>query len=130
MLALITASNMWGVRGVGSAHLPWCPRSAFTRRDWPWLIIGGLVPWSPDAGRCHPVDAAGARDTSRSSRSGLLSVVPLLKVPFASGCSAPTGVEAIANSVRMFREARAAVARAQHTEVSRPAGASCSASAS
>jgi hypothetical protein len=44
-----------------------------------------------------------------------VGVLLILKA-FASGCSALTGVEAIANSVPQFRRPRAK--RAQHTEVS------------
>ena len=68
------------------------------------VIIAGLP-------RAHPVVPAGGSVRSATATVGLL----LLLRAFASGCSALTGVEAIANAVPSFRKPR--VRRAQHTEV-------------
>ncbi|MGZ4434578.1 MAG: hypothetical protein ACXVW7_13275 [Trebonia sp.] len=69
------------------------------------VIIGGLVRSQPDVALSHAMPSV--TDT--------VGVLLILKA-FASGCSALTGVEAIANSVPQFRRPRAK--RAQHTEVS------------
>ncbi|NUS44377.1 MAG: APC family permease [Mycobacteriaceae bacterium] len=63
--------------------------------------------------RSHPVAVIGS-DISGFPATEALGAVLLLKA-FASGCSALTGVEAIANGVPAFRTPR--VKRAQHTEV-------------
>jgi amino acid transporter len=102
VLALITAANMWGV--VESARIFMVPTLAFIAAM-AIVIIGGLV-------RAHP-DVALSR--TMPSVTDTVGVLLILKA-FASGCSALTGVEAIANSVPQFRVPRAK--RAQHTEVS------------
>jgi hypothetical protein len=68
------------------------------------VIIGGLVRSQPDVALSHAMP----------SITDSVGVLLILKA-FASGCSALTGVEAIANSVPQFRKPRAK--RAQHTEV-------------
>jgi len=68
------------------------------------VIIGGLVRTHPAVPLDHHVGAA----------TEAVGVLLILKA-FASGCSALTGVEAIANAVPEFRKPRAR--RAQHTEV-------------
>jgi len=102
VLALITASNMWGV--VESARIFMVPTLAFIAAM-AVVIIGGLVRSQPDVALSHAMPSV--TDT--------VGVLLILKA-FASGCSALTGVEAIANSVPQFRRPRAK--RAQHTEVS------------
>jgi amino acid transporter len=102
VLALITASNMWGV--VESACIFMVPTLAFIAAM-AVVIIGGLVRSQPDVALSHAMPSV--TDT--------VGVLLILKA-FASGCSALTGVEAIANSVPQFRRPRAK--RAQHTEVS------------
>ena len=102
VLALITASNMWGV--VESARIFMVPTLAFIAAM-AVVIIGGLVRSQPDVALSHAMPSV--TDT--------VGVLLILKA-FASGCSALTGVEAIANSVPQFRKPRAK--RAQHTEVS------------
>jgi amino acid transporter len=102
VLALITASNMWGV--VESARIFMVPTLAFIAAM-AVVIIGGLVRAQPDVALSHAMPSV--TDT--------VGVLLILKA-FASGCSALTGVEAIANSVPQFRRPRAK--RAQHTEVS------------
>jgi amino acid transporter len=102
VLALITAANMWGV--VESARIFMVPTLAFIAAM-AVVIIGGLVRSQPDVALSHAMPSV--TDT--------VGVLLILKA-FASGCSALTGVEAIANSVPQFRRPRAK--RAQHTEVS------------
>lgn len=63
--------------------------------------------------RSHPVATIG-QDLGAIHPGEALGVVLVLKA-FAAGCSALTGVEAIANGVPAFRSP--AVKRAQHTEV-------------
>src|SRR5580692_5447380 len=101
VLGLITAANMWGVGE--SARLFIVPTIIFIVAI-AAVIIGGLL-------RTHPV-VPGADDLPQTAEAvGLL----LLLKAFASGCSALTGVEAIANAVPSFRQPRAR--RAQHTEM-------------
>jgi len=102
VLALITAANMWGV--VESARIFMVPTLAFIAAM-AVVIIGGLARSQPDVALSHAMPSV--TDT--------VGVLLILKA-FASGCSALTGVEAIANSVPQFRKPRAK--RAQHTEVS------------
>lgn len=102
VLALITAANMWGV--VESARIFMVPTLAFIAAM-AVVIIGGLVRSQPDVALSHAMPSV----------TDSVGVLLILKA-FASGCSALTGVEAIANSVPQFRKPRAK--RAQHTEVS------------
>jgi amino acid transporter len=101
VLALITAANLWGV--AESARLFIGPTVVFVVAI-AAVIIGGLL-------RAHPVVPVAHNLPQVTQAIGLL----LLLKAFASGCSALTGVEAIANAVPSFREPRAR--RAQHTEM-------------
>jgi len=101
VLGLITAANMWGV--ADSARLFIVPTVIFIVAIFA-VIAGGLI-------RSHPVVPVARDMSSATATVGLL----LLLRAFASGCSALTGVEAIANAVPSFREPRAR--RAQHTEM-------------
>jgi len=101
VLGLITAANMWGV--AESARLFIGPTVIFIVAI-SAVIIGGLV-------RAHPVVPVAHNLPQVTQTIGLL----LLLRAFASGCSALTGVEAIANAVPSFRKPRAR--RAQHTEM-------------
>src|SRR5216683_4435825 len=101
VLALITAANMWGV--AESARLLILPTVIFIVAI-AAVLIGGLV-------RTHPVVPVSHNLPQVTQAVDLL----LLLRAFASGCSALTGVEAIANAVPSFREPRAR--RAQHTEM-------------
>jgi amino acid transporter len=101
VLAVITAANLWGV--AESARLFIIPTVLFIAGIFA-VIIGGLL-------RAHPLVPVGGSVPSTTATVGLL----LLLRAFASGCSALTGVEAIANAVPSFRKPR--VHRAQHTEV-------------
>jgi amino acid transporter len=101
VLALITAANMWGV--AESARLFIGPTIIFIAAI-AAVIIGGLI-------RMHPAVPVAHNLSQATETVGLL----LLLKAFASGCSALTGVEAIANAVPSFRKPR--VRRAQHTEM-------------
>ncbi|MBO0830470.1 MAG: APC family permease [Actinobacteria bacterium] len=101
VLALITAANLWGV--AESARLFIAPTVLFIVGIFA-VIIAGLV-------RTHPLPFPQGSASSAPATVGVL----LLLRAFASGCSALTGVEAIANAVPSFRAPRAR--RAQHTEV-------------
>jgi amino acid transporter len=100
VLGAITAANLWGV--AESARLFIAPTILFIAGIFA-VIIGGLL-------RTHPLPFPQGHPSSVAA----VGVLLLLRA-FASGCSALTGVEAIANAVPEFRESR--VRRAQHTEV-------------
>jgi amino acid transporter len=101
VLALITGVNLWGV--AESARVFIVPTVAFIIAM-AIVIAGGLV-------RTHPVTVLAGHLPQVTASVGIL----LLLKAFASGCSALTGVEAIANAVPEFRRPRAR--RAQHTEM-------------
>jgi amino acid transporter len=100
-LAIITGLNLWGVSE--SAKVFTVPTVAFIAAMVA-VILGGLF-------RAHP---AVVIDTHFGASTEAVGILLVLKA-FASGCSALTGVEAIANAVPEFRKPRAR--RAQHTEV-------------
>jgi amino acid transporter len=101
-LVLITAVNLWGI--AESARVLMLPMAVFV-----CAVLGvvavGLV-------RSHPAALVGTVQPVRISEA--VGVVLILKA-FAAGCSALTGIEAIANGVPSFREPRAQ--RAQRTEL-------------
>jgi len=101
-LVLITAVNMWGI--AESARVLMLPMVVFLAAIF-GVIVAGLV-------RSHPAAVIGAAQPARISEA--LGVILVLKA-FAAGCSALTGIEAIANGVPAFREPRAR--RAQRTEL-------------
>jgi len=101
VLGVITAANLWGV--AESARLFIAPTVLFVVAIFA-VIIAGLI-------RTHPLPFPHGSASSAAMTVGIL----LLLRAFASGCSALTGVEAIANAVPEFRQPRAR--RAQHTEV-------------
>jgi amino acid transporter len=101
VLALITAANLWGV--AESARLFIVPTLAFIAAI-ALVIIPGLL-------RSHPVVPPPPSHLPSVVES--VGILLLLRA-FASGCSALTGVEAIANAVPAFRKPR--VKRAQNTE--------------
>ncbi len=100
-LALITGLNLWGVSE--SAKVFTVPTLAFIVAM-AAVIVGGLF-------RAHPAVVLDHHVGASTEAVGILLVLR----SFASGCSALTGVEAIANAVPEFRTPRAR--RAQHTEV-------------
>jgi amino acid transporter len=99
VLGFITAANLWGV--AESARLFIAPTIVFIAAIFA-VVIGGLL-------RTHPLPFPQGHVSSVA----VVGVLLLLRA-FASGCSALTGVEAIANAVPEFRQPR--VRRAQHTE--------------
>ncbi len=101
VLAVITAANMWGV--AESARLFIVPTLIFIFAI-AVVIVGGLI-------RSHPAVPPSGHLPQATESVGIL----LLLKAFASGCSALTGVEAIANAVPEFKRPR--VRRAQHTEM-------------
>jgi amino acid transporter len=100
-LAIITGLNLWGVSE--SAKVFTVPTVLFIVAI-AAVIVGGLV-------RSHP---AVPLDHHVGTATETLGILLILRA-FASGCSALTGVEAIANAVPEFRKPRAR--RAQHTEM-------------
>jgi amino acid transporter len=100
-LALITGLNLWGV--AESAKVFTVPTLLFIVAI-AAVILGGLF-------RTHPAVPLGHHLGPATEAVGVL----LILRAFASGCSALTGVEAIANAVPEFRQPRAR--RAQATEV-------------
>jgi amino acid transporter len=103
-LALLTAVNMFGISE--SARLLMLPTLAFVASTLAVIVVGLL--------RSHPVASIG-ENLGPIRPTTALGIVLILKA-FASGCSAVTGVEAIANGVPAFRAPR--VRKAQHTEIS------------
>ncbi|MEU8951259.1 APC family permease [Streptomyces sp. NPDC048489] len=101
-LALLTAVNLRGV--ADSARVLMLPTALFVVSILGIVVLGLL--------RGHPVAVVGTDQPVHATEA--LGVLLLLKA-FSSGCSALTGVEAIANGVPSFRDPR--VKRAQRTEL-------------
>jgi amino acid transporter len=102
-LLLLTAINMFGI--TESAKLLMPPAAVFVVSIFAVIVVGAFHP--------HPVATIGTPIPIRATET--LGLLLLLKA-FAAGCSAVTGVEAIANGVPAFRKPRIRVA--QITEVS------------
>ncbi len=101
-LVLLTAVNMFGISE--SAKLLMVPAAVFIVSIFAVIVLGFMHP--------RPVARIGTYLPIRATEA--LGLVLLLKA-FAAGCSAVTGVEAIANGVPAFREPR--VRTAQRTEI-------------
>ena len=101
-LAALTVVNLVGLGA--SARLLMVPAALFTISVLAVLIVGPFHP--------KPVALIGSEEPITASKS--LGVLLVLKA-FAAGCSAVTGIEAIANSVPAFRRPR--VRTAQRTEL-------------
>jgi amino acid transporter len=101
-LAGIAAVNLWGI--AESARFLMVPMLAFLCAIFGTITVGLL--------RSHPAAVVGTAEPVRVTEA--LGVVLVLKA-FAAGCSALTGIEAIANGVPTFRRPR--VRRAQRTEL-------------
>lgn len=101
VLALITGVNLYGV--AESAKVMILPTVVFVVAIYAVVFVG-LARAHPAVQPTHPA----------ASATGTVGVLLLLRA-FASGCSALTGVEAIANAVPTFRRPR--VKRAQRTEI-------------
>jgi amino acid transporter len=102
-LVLLTTVNMFGISE--SAKLLMVPAAVFIVSILAVIVVGPFRP--------HPVATIGS-NAGPIHATTALGIVLLLKA-FASGCSAVTGVEAIANGVPAFRKPR--VRRAQQTEI-------------
>ncbi|GAA1905303.1 APC family permease [Streptantibioticus ferralitis] len=101
-LVLLTAVNLRGI--AESARVLMLPTVLFIVSVL-GIIVAGLL-------RSHPAATVGSVQPVHATQT--LGLLLLLKA-FSSGCSALTGVEAIANGVPVFREPR--VKRAQRTEL-------------
>ncbi|MGO9754910.1 MAG: APC family permease [Solirubrobacteraceae bacterium] len=102
-LALLTVVNLFGINE--SAKLLMVPTIVFVASIFALIIVGPFHP--------HPVAVIGTPIQRGPPQA--LTILLILKA-FASGCSAVTGVEAIANGVPSFRGPR--VRNAQRTEIS------------
>jgi len=106
VLALVTAVNLRGI--VESAKAFVVPTVVFVGCIFAIVVVGLF--------RDAPVSTAAAAGHASALSQGATGVGALLLLKaFASGCSALTGVEAVANAVPSFRAP--AAKRAQHTEV-------------
>lgn len=104
ILGLLTALNLRGLATSARALL--LPTIVFVVGIYV-VIVSGLL-------RSHPAPGAGIHEAVIPKAAAAVGVLLLLKA-FAAGCSALTGVEAIANDVPAFREPRQR--RAMRTEV-------------
>ncbi len=102
-LVLLTVVNMFGISE--SARLLMLPAAVFVLSILGVIVLGLL--------RAHPMARIGTPAGSIAPVTAV-GLVLILKA-FAAGCSAVTGVEAIANGVPAFKEPR--VRTAQRTEV-------------
>ena len=102
-LLILTAVNMFGITESARFLMP--PAAVFLVSIVALLIISPFHP--------HPVAMVGTAEPIHATEA--VGLVLLLKA-FAAGCSAVTGVEAIANGVPAFRKPR--VRTAQRTEIS------------
>ncbi|MFF7609210.1 amino acid permease [Streptomyces parvulus] len=106
VLVVITAVNLRGI--VESARVFLVPTAVFVASVLTLIAVGLF--------RSAPVSTAAADGHASVLADNATTVGALLLLKaFASGCSALTGVEAIANAVPSFRSPRAR--RAQHAEV-------------
>jgi len=101
-LLVIGGVNLWGI--AESARALMLPMALFVAAIFAVVILGLL--------RSHPLATVGAVEPIHVTET--LGLILILKA-FAAGCSALTGIEAIANGVPSFREPR--VKRAQRTEL-------------
>jgi len=104
VLGFLAAVNLRGIAASAKAFL--LPTAVFILGIYA-VIVSGIA-------RAHPAANAGIHAAIIPKAAATVGVLLLLKA-FAAGCSALTGVEAIANDVPVFREPRAK--RAMRTEV-------------
>ena len=104
ILAVLTALNLRGLATSARALL--LPTAVFIVGIYVVIVAGFL--------RRHPAAGSGVHVAVVPAAAAAVGVLLLLKA-FAAGCSALTGVEAIANDVPAFRTPRAR--RAMRTEV-------------
>jgi amino acid transporter len=98
ILAVLTIVNLRGLKDAGTAFL--LPTYVFVG-SLAITIIGGVIRAVVSGGHPAPVEPLPPIPVSAAAVSYWL----LLRV-FASGCTALTGVEAVSNGVRAFREPR------------------------
>ena len=101
-LVILTAVNMFGITESAKFLMP--PTAIFLISIFALLIISPF--------HSHPAAVIGTAEPIHATEA--VGIVLLLKA-FAAGCSAVTGVEAIANGVPAFRQPR--VRTAQRTEI-------------
>ncbi|MFF2613431.1 APC family permease [Kitasatospora sp. NPDC058046] len=106
VLALVTAVNLRGI--AESARWFMAPTAVFVLSILA-IVVVGLFRDAPAS-----TAAAAGHASTLAENATTVGALLLLKA-FAAGCSALTGVEAVANAVPSFRTPR--VKRAQHTEV-------------
>ncbi len=100
-VALLTATNLRGVRESGRAFA--VPTYLFVAGVL-FMILTGLLRWAVGAGPvAESADWSIEPEPGYGSLAGLALVFFALRA-FSSGCTALTGVEAIANGVPAFRE--------------------------
>ncbi|MHB1486890.1 MAG: APC family permease [Acidimicrobiales bacterium] len=104
ILALLTALNLRGIATSAKAFL--LPTAVFVVGIYVVIVVGLT--------RSTPAPNAGLHPAVLPKAAATVGVLLVLKA-FAAGCSALTGVEAIANDVPAFKEPR--VRRAMRTEV-------------
>lgn len=104
ILAVLTALNLRGLATSARALL--LPTAVFIAGIYLVIVVGFF--------RSHPVSGSEVHEAVIPKVAAAVGVLLLLKA-FAAGCSALTGVEAIANDVPAFREPRQR--RAMRTEV-------------
>ncbi|MFE9422052.1 APC family permease [Kitasatospora sp. NPDC006697] len=106
VLVLVTGVNLRGI--AESARWFMVPTAVFVLSIMAIVVVGLF--------RSHPASTAAAAGHASALAQNATGVGALLLLKaFASGCSALTGVEAVANAVPSFRAPRAK--RAQHTEL-------------
>lgn len=106
VLALVTAVNLRGI--AESARWFMAPTAVFVLSILVIIVVGLF--------RDGPASTAAATGHASALAENATTVGALLLLKaFAAGCSALTGVEAVANAVPSYRTPR--VKRAQHTEV-------------
>lgn len=104
ILVVLTALNLRGLATSARALL--LPTAVFIIGIYVVIVAGFL--------RQHPAAGSGIHVAAVPTAAAAVGVLLILKA-FAAGCSALTGVEAIANDVPAFRPPRAR--RAMHTEM-------------
>ena len=99
ILVVITILNMRGVRDAGAVFM--IPTYLFVGTLM-ITIIGGLIRVAASGG--HPVPVSPLPAPQHSVPMASYAMTWLLIKVFASGCTALTGVEAVSNGVKAFRE--------------------------
>ena len=100
ILILITILNLRGLRDAGAVFM--FPTYLFVGTLM-ITIVGGIFRVAQSGGHPHPVTPFPALPQQASPIAGYAMAWLLIKV-FASGCTALTGVEAVSNGVKAFRE--------------------------